>query len=139
VNDVSGVTGHLDYNNQLTSKTSAHIAADRVINSYLTNGASEIDTSIGASVLWQATFRIGVTPGYMWLYRFLPEQGPTAGSDRVDHLQFASLIVDYEPRPWLAIKPYWNYQTRRSNLIGGNFNATVYGVTVSVAYQHPPP
>ncbi len=137
VDDLSGLIGHLDYSNQLTAKTSAKIAVDRAINSYLTNAGSEIDTSIGLSAVWQATYRIGVTPGYTWLYRFLPAQGPTPGSDRGDHMQFASLTIDYEARPWLAIKPYANFQTRRSNLYGGNFNASVYGANVTLALQYP--
>jgi hypothetical protein len=135
--NVSGLTGHLDYNNQITGKTSARLAVDRAINSYLTNAAAEIDTQVALSANWQATYRITVTPAYTWLYRFLPLQGPD-GTDRRDHLQYAALIVNYSPRPWLIIRPYFNYQTRTSNLYGGNFNATVYGVTVTLAWQHPP-
>ena len=36
--------------------------------------------------------------------------------------------MDYEPLRWLTLKPYVNYQTRNSNIIGGNFNATIYGI-----------
>jgi hypothetical protein len=137
--NISGLTGHLDYTNQLTGKTSARLAVDRAINSYLTNAASEIDTSVALSASWQATYRIAVTPAYTWLYRFLPLQGSTPGTDRRDHLQYAALTVEYVPRPWLTIRPYFNFQTRSSNFYGGNFNATVYGVNVTVAWQHPPP
>ncbi len=136
---ISGLTGHLDYNNQITGKTSARIAVDRAINSYITNAASEIDTSVALSAAWQATYRISVAPAYTWLYRFLPLQGYIPGTDRRDHLQYAALTVNYEPRPWLIIRPYFNFQTRNSNYYGGNFNATVYGVNVTVAWQHPPP
>jgi hypothetical protein len=137
--NISGVTGHLDYTNQLTGKTSVKVALDRVISSYLTNAASEIDTAASLSALWQATYRIGVTPAYTWTYRFLPDQGFIPGTDRSDHLQYASLIVDYAVRPWLDIRPYANWQTRRSTYYGANFNATVYGATVTVTWQHPPP
>lgn len=137
--DISGLTGHLDYTNQVTGKTSARLALDRAINSYLTNAASEIDTSVALSATWQATYRISVAPAYTWLYRFLPLQGYIPGTDRRDHLQYATLAVTYEPRPWLIIGPYFNFQTRSSNYYGGNFNATVYGIKVTLAWQHPPP
>jgi hypothetical protein len=135
-NSVSGLTGHLDYTNQLTGKTSAQVDLDRTINSYLTNSGSEIDTSAGVKALWQATYKIGVAAGYTWTYRYLPGQGYVSGTDRGDHLQYASLTIDYEALPWLAIKPYANIQTRNSNYYGGNFNATVYGVSFTVQWQN---
>ena len=132
----SGLTGHLDYTNQLTGKTSAQVALDRVINSYVTNTGSEIDTSASATVLWQATYKTGISAAYTWTYRNLPDQGFIPGTTRDDHLQFVSLTVDYEPLRWLAIKPYANIQTRTSNYFGGNFNATVYGATFTVQWQN---
>lgn len=136
--NLTGITGHLDYTNQVTGKTSVTLALDRAINSYLTNAASEIDSTAALRATWQATYRIAVAPAYSWIYRFLPLQGSTPGTNRGDHLQFASLAVNWVPRPWLTIKPYANYQTRKTNFYGGNFNATVYGVSVTVAWQHPP-
>ena len=46
-----------------------------------------------------------------------------------------SLTVTYVPLPWLALKPYLNYQTRASNFVGGNFDATVIGVKFTLQWQ----
>ena len=136
INSVSGLIGHLDYTNQLTGKTSATIILDRAINSYLTNAGSEIDTSAGVKALWQATYKIGVSAGYTWTFRDLLGQGHISGTNRGDHLQYATLTIDYEALPWLAINPYANIQTRTSNYYGDNFNATVYGVSFTVQWQN---
>jgi hypothetical protein len=39
----------------------------------------------------------------------------------------------------VSIRPYFDFQTRSSNYPGGNFNATVYGINFTLAWQHPPP
>jgi hypothetical protein len=136
IDNLSGLTGHLEYTDQLTGKTSAQLALSRIINSYLTNAGSEIDSSLAAKVLWQMSYKIGLTAAYSWTYRDLPDQGFIPGTNRGDHLQFASLIIDYEALRWLAIKPYANIQTRSSNYYGGNFNATVYGASLIIQWQN---
>ena len=84
---------------------------------------------------WQATYKIGVVLTYSYTYRQLPGQGDApVGGERLDHLQLASLNVDYEPLDWLSLKPFVNYQLRGSNYIGANFNATVVGVNFTI---HP--
>ena len=139
LNEISGFTGEIDYQNQLTGKTSMQLQLSRTINSYISNVSSEIDGIAALNVRWQATYKIGVLAGYSWTNRELPGQGNAPiGSDRVDHLQYASIKVDYEPFRWLSIKPYINLQTRSSNFIGGNFNATVYGVYFTVQRQNQP-
>jgi hypothetical protein len=138
-NHVSGFTGELDYTSQITGKTSVQAALSRVINSYIANVSSEIDSIAALNVLWQATYRFGVLAGYNWTYRELPGQGNAPpGSDRIDRLQYASIKFDYEPLKWLAIKPYINFQTRSSNFVGGNFNATVFGVYFTALWQNQP-
>jgi hypothetical protein len=135
-NQLSGFTGEIDYQNQLTGKTSVQLQLSRAINSYISNVSSEIDAIAALNVRWQATYKIGVLAGYSWTNRELPGQGNApVGSDRVDHLQYATINVDYEPFRRLSIKPYINLQTRSSNFIGGDFNATVYGVYFTVKWQ----
>jgi hypothetical protein len=139
-NSISGITGELDYDNQITGKTSAHVAISRLINSYISNTSSEIDSIANASVRWQATYRLGVAAGYTYTYRDLPGQGNAPlGSNRIDHLQYATLNVDFEPFRWLILKPYANYQVRTSNYVSGNFNATVVGLNFIAQWQKPPP
>jgi len=139
-NSISGVTGELDYDNQITGKTSAHVALSRLINSYISNTSSEIDSIGNASVKWQATYRLGIALGYTYTYRDLPGQGNAPlGSNRIDHLQYATLNIDFEPFRWLILKPYANYQTRSSNYVSANFNASIVGLYFTVQWQKPPP
>lgn len=136
IDDVSGPTGELDYTNQLTAKTSIKLGLNRVIDSYIFDTGSEIDTNASLTVNWQATYKIGVLASYLWTYRDLPGQGNAPlGSDRLDRLQYMNVKLDYEIFRWLAVKPYINVLTRGSNFVGGNFNATVYGVLVVVQWQ----
>jgi len=130
INTISGFTGELDYKNQLTGKTSVQAQISRAIAS------SEIDTTAATSVHWQATYKLGVVAGYTWTNRDLPGQGDAPlGSNRDDHLQYATITLDYEVLRWLSIKPYMNYQTRKSDYIGANFNASIVGVSFTGVWQ----
>lgn len=132
--DVSGITGHLDYTRQLTGKTSITAAFDRSISSFLTFAGSDIGTSGTVSANWQATYKIGVNLAYSLIYAYFPDQGFIAGTSRGDHLQVATLNVSYAALDWLAIRPFANYQTRSSNYYGANFNDTIYGVSVVIQW-----
>lgn len=141
---ISGLTGDLDYKRTLTGKTSMEAELSRQINVYLAGVASEIDSIAALSAKWQATYKIGVTLGFNYTYRQLPGQGnvlvggavvPTAG-EQTQRLITPSLMVTYEPVPWLVLKPYFNYQTRSSqNLAFGNFDATAVGVQFQLQLQ----
>ena len=131
--NTSGVTGLLDLQYQLTPKTSFTVKIDRQINSYYLNSGSEIDTEAGASVLWQTTYKLGVSAGYTFTYRFFPGQGNNpVGTDRTDIQELATLSINYQPQRWLQIKPYANVTTRRSTFIGGHFSQDIVGVAVVV-------
>lgn len=132
--NVSGTTGHLDYTRHLTGKTSVTLAVDRNVSTFVTNAGGDISTSGALSVAWQATYKIGVNLGYNLVYVNLPDQGLVPGTNRGDHLQFASLTVNYAALDWLAIRPYADYQTRTSNLYGANFNASIFGVSFVVQW-----
>jgi hypothetical protein len=131
--NTSGVTGLIDFKDQLTPKTSFNAKIDRTINSYFLNAGSEIDTEASASFQWQATYKLGVSPGYTFTYRDFPGQGNNpVGSNRVDIQEVMTLNIDYQPQRWLLIRPYANVQTRRSTFIGGHYSATIFGVMVTV-------
>jgi hypothetical protein len=135
--NISGTTGELDYKNQITGKTAIELTLDRVINSYIVNTGSEFDSFATLKVNWQTTYKINVAAAYTWTLRDLPGQGDAPpGSNRVDHLQYSSLFIDYEALTWLSLRPYANIQSRRSNYIGANFDSTVYGVNVIVRWQN---
>ncbi|MGO9993184.1 MAG: hypothetical protein ACLPTF_11825 [Steroidobacteraceae bacterium] len=137
LNDSSGPTGKITYKNQLTPKTSVNVGLERVINTYITNGGSEFDTSAVAGVTWEATYKLSVNAGYTYTYRFLPNQGNFPGTNRLDHWQTFTLKLDYQPLRWLWIEPYANVQKRTSDFIGGAYDASVYGVQFSVLWHCP--
>jgi Putative beta-barrel porin 2 len=139
VNEIKGFTGKIDYKEQLTGKTSYQVELSRVISSYIANVSSEIDSAAALDVRWQATYRLAVEAGYTYTYRDLPGQGNAPlGSERVDRFQYASIKAEYQPFRWLSIRPYVNLQTRTSNFIGGNFNATTYGLYFTGQWQSQP-
>ena len=144
INNVSGVTGELDYKRALTGKTTVELDLARQINAYITNNASEIDSLATLSATWQATYKIGVVLGYTFTYRQLPGQGNAVvngvfvdnGADQTQHLHMPSLAVTYVPVRWLILKPYLRYQTRSSqNLVGGDFDATVVGMQFTLQWD----
>jgi len=136
INQISGDTGLLTYTNALTGKTSLYLSVARQIDSYIANAGSQLVNSAVITINWQATYKIDVIPSYTWTLANLPGQGPTPGSDREDHLQYASLAIRYQPTRWLLLQPYAHYQTRVSNLNGANFNSTVYGIMFTFRWQN---
>ena len=59
------------------------------------------------------------------------------GTEREDSFNYVGLGLDYEPLPWLSLKPYARYQDRTSrNFYGGNFNATMVGAQFTLQWQH---
>lgn len=133
IDNTSGVTGLFDVKLQLTPKTSFTAKIDRTINSYFLNSGSEIDTEAGVGVNWQATYKLTTSLGYTFTYRDYPRQGNNpVGADRVDIQEYWSMGINYQPQRWLQIRPYANFQTRRSTFIGGAFNSTIFGVFVTV-------
>jgi hypothetical protein len=144
LNTVSGFTGELDYSYQLTGKTSMQMRLSRVINSYVANAGSEIDTQAGLSARWQATYKLGVEAGFTWTTRNLPDQGDApVGGDRIDHDELTSIKIDYEALRWLTIKPYVSLESRSSNfvgpnVIGANFKSAIYGVYFTARWQDQP-
>ena len=144
-NDVSSVTGALEYKRQLTGKTGMDLSISRSVNANITNTGSEVDTVVGGSLNWQATYKLNVALAYSWTNRYLPDQNgsPTqfvvVGGNRTDNTQFVGLNMDYQILRWLDIKPYFNYQTRSSNAQFGDYNASVVGVTVTAKYSRGVP
>ncbi len=139
LDNTSGLTGLFDVGYQATPKTRFTAKISRVINSYVVNSGSEIDTDAGGSVLWQATHRSAFSLGYTFSFRKYPRQGNNpVGSDRYDIQEAVNMGVTYQALRWLMIRPYANVQTRRSTFIGGHYSSTVYGVFVAVATSEKP-
>lgn len=136
LNSAAGVTGGVTYTNQVTGKTTVSFDLARVFNNFITDEGSEIDNTATLALSWQATYKIRLDAGYTWDYAQYPGQGNNPpGSDRLDHLRTTTFGIDYEALTWLSIKPYANYQTRSSDFLGGNFNASIYGVNITLQTQ----
>lgn len=134
---VSGATGDLDYVRRFGGKTSVELGFSRAVSSYIANTGTEIDTIAMVNLNYQATYKTGLAIGYNWTSRLLPLQGNAPlGSDRRDHLQYTTLTINYDALRWLLIRPYASIQTRSSNYIGGNFNATVVGIYATVRWRN---
>lgn len=141
LNNVAGVTGQISYINQLTGKTSIDLELSRAISPFINNGGSQITTMAAVNLTWQATYKITVMPGYDFTYAELPYQNVTFANggisyeNRIDHLQYASFQIKYQPVQWLSLNPYVHMQTRSSNTIGDNFTGTVYGMNVALQWE----
>jgi len=139
------VTGALEYKRQLTGKTGMDLSISRSVNANITNTGSEVDTVVGGSLTWQATYKLNVALAYSWTNRYLPDQNGSpsqfvvVGGNRTDNTQYVGLNMDYQILRWLDIKPYLNYQTRSSNAQFGAYNASVVGVTVTAKYSRGVP
>jgi hypothetical protein len=137
--NLSGVTGELGYRRNLTAKTSVNFELNRSVNSYVTTGGGETDTTAGLSASWNATYKIFVNVGYRWTYsKYLDSAIPPSTSDRIDHNQTATLDVDYNVLRWLAIRAYCHYAVRDSNQSLFSFSSTSYGLQfLARVFQSP--
>jgi hypothetical protein len=137
--NTSGFTGLIDIAQQVTPRTRVTVKADRAINNYVLNSGSEIDTDLGAGVLWQATYKSAFSLAYTFTYRDFPGQGNNPiGSKRVDIQESVTAGINYQPRRWLLIKPYYTALTRRSTFIGNHYSSTIFGVSVTVSTPDKP-
>ncbi|MGA2564976.1 MAG: hypothetical protein ABSF96_15605, partial [Steroidobacteraceae bacterium] len=70
----------------------------REINSYVTYGSSELDTSAALRATWQATRTITVVAGYQWIHSNFPGSNlvDLGSLERVDTYQLSNLSVKYQ-------------------------------------------
>jgi hypothetical protein len=132
--NTAGLTGLIDFKDQLTPKTSFSVNIERAIQTLYLNLGSEVDTGAGLGVAWQATHKIAVSLRYTFTYRAFPGQSERAtNAYQVDYEQSGNISVSYQPLRWLSITSYGNLFTRRSNILGQDFGANVYGVTLTAS------
>lgn len=135
---LSGVTGELGYQHSLSAKTSVNLTLRRALNSYLTTGGNEIDTSAGATVNYQLTYKMLLRAGYTYTDSKFP--GSPFGAitiDRVDHYEIANVDLTYQFLHWLSIRPYARYQSRRSNEDIYTFQGSIVGVELLAKQIRP--
>lgn len=134
---ISGLTGLVAYQRNLTGKTSITLKLSRAINTYITAATPEVDTTAELDVTWNATTKIKVQAGYQWLHSsFSPtEIAGVLTASRLDRLQTPTVSVMYQPVKWLIVHPYAQYQTRSSTIGLYSFNGTVYGLELEGRLQ----
>jgi len=127
---VSGLTGELGYNRQLTGKTALNVQLIRAVNSYVAAGGSEIDTTASVGLIWQATYKVGVDlEGSYTHSTFIGQAIPNSvANGRVDHDKAASLSVKYQAFRKLQFRGYVKSQSRSSVIDEFDFNDTIVGV-----------
>jgi hypothetical protein len=135
---LSGLTGSIGYRHSVTAKTSVTVQLTRALNTYVTTGGNEIDTSAGATVNYQATYKILIRAGYSYTNSKFPGQPNGAVTiDRIDHFQTANVDLTYQVLHWLSIRPYARYQSRHSNEGILSFNGNIIGVELMVKQLRP--
>jgi hypothetical protein len=135
--NISGLTGDVDYRINLTGKTTAEFELSRLINVFLATTDAEIDNVAALRLNWQATNKIAVNLQYNYTHRNLPDQGTNPpGSDRTDSINLGQITVTYRALSWLVLQPYFQYQSLASGTAPGNdFNAKSYGVQFTLQWQ----
>jgi len=128
----SGLTGLLDFTYNLTPKTAWRVKVDRAVSSFVLNSGSEIDTDGSVGINWRPSYKLFTSLDYTYSYRDYPGQGDTPGTNRIDHQQFAIFSLTYQPKRWLLIHPYANWQVRHSNFAGRDSDSTVFGISLTL-------
>ena len=137
-NGLSGVTGSLLYRHSLSAKTSVNVQLTRAINTYLTTGGNEIDTSAAVSLNYQLTYKINLKAGYSYTNSSFPGTPDGAVTiDRVDHFQIANVEATYQFLHWLSVRVYAKYQSRHSNDDIFAFSGNMVGVELLAKPPQP--
>ncbi|MDB6084124.1 MAG: hypothetical protein JWN43_2005 [Gammaproteobacteria bacterium] len=124
----SAVTGALGYKRNLTGKTSIDLELNRGVNSYVTTGGNELDTSAAVTLVWQATYKATVKLGYSYTDSKFSQSAVNGLGPRVDHFQAPNAEVDYLVLHWLSIRGYARYLSRSSTQGLYSFDGTIYGI-----------
>lgn len=138
--NVSGITGALGYSRRFSGKTSIRVSYARAVNSYIGAGGSELDSTLGATFNYQATYKTGLAFGFSETWsKFTGQTIP--GSDvlgRRDRSPAATFKLNYQATRWLLIQPYANYARRSSNVELYNYSGTIIGIEVLAKKPAPP-
>ncbi|MDE2350086.1 MAG: hypothetical protein KGL92_16410 [Gammaproteobacteria bacterium] len=134
---VSGITGTFAYSRQLTGKTRFSLSVTRAINSYLAAGGSEVDTTAGGELHWDATYKIHVELVYSYIRSvFVGQIIPgSSANGRVDRSPLEQLKVTYSILRPLMLDLYANHQSRRSNVALFNYTDTTYGLDARYSFR----
>lgn len=134
--DLSGVTGALSYQREISGKTSVIAQVFRRVGSYTGGASAEKQTGARVGLTWKPTDRIIVTGAYERGESELQETlAASAEPDRQDDLQVAILQLSYRILPWLALRPFGIYEERDSSSALDSFHATTAGVELLARFE----
>ena len=131
---VSGLTGMAAYHRDLTGRTSADVQVFRRVRSYVGGASAVVETGIGTALTWRVTEKIAVAGAAEWTHSTY-EDG--SASQRKDDYESWSIRMNYQPRPWLALRPYTGYRVRNSSVNRDDFHSGVIGLELQARFQLP--
>lgn len=131
-NNIHATTGQLEYQLEVTGKSTIVFRVSRGVNNYITAGGSEIDTGGAVNTIYRATGLTSIQLQYQYTRSdFAGELLPgSVSSGREDKLQNFELNITYDVLRWLSIRPFMRYQKRESNIDQFQFNGTELGVEI---------
>lgn len=117
------VTGNLNYNRQLSPKTSFQVGLFRQVSSYMVGANATVGTGLQLGVNWQADFRFQLAATLRAeQQQFLGTEQLTNGDlDRKDHLYAGQFSVTYMVNRWVNVATRFGIDRRTSN-----FNLAAY-------------
>jgi len=135
-NTLTALTGMLDYHRQLSGKTTAGVQLFRRVDSYVGGASAEQNTGVDTNLVWLATAIMSLSADYQWFEsRFSQAVSAESGPARKDHGQILNLRLAYQMTPWLALRPYFEYQLRSSNIETDNFHAAIAGIELRARFD----
>jgi hypothetical protein len=133
IGTASAMTGAIGYRRQLTGKTAVTMRVSRQIDSYVGGANPVIGYGSDVEILWEPDVRISLSVRYHRTQDTIRGNlALEAIADRRDCRQSLSLEAKYQPRPWLAVRPYATKFERSSNLAIANYSANLVGVEVTM-------
>jgi hypothetical protein len=136
----AGFTGLLGYKRQLSVKTSVYINAFRAFQQYDAGTNLSVDTGFSTGIAWLPTRKIGVKLDSQNTWSTIVGltgglQVPVPGGRRRDMLRSVSLEGSYNFTRIVAVRAYVTRRIRRSEAWSAQFNATIGGVELKVAFD----
>jgi hypothetical protein len=128
------LTGALGVTRRFTVKTSMALKVFREVGSYVASANPEISTGAELSANWNPDAKLGLSLAYRLEKESI--SGPQITIDQnVDNRDDRSHDVlgnlTYQATKWLSIRPYAEYQTRKSNLQRANYDTLLFGINVT--------
>ncbi len=135
--NVAAMTGSIGFSRQLTGKTSVNVQLVRAVNSYIAAAGAEIDTSVTAGVVWQATYKINlaINGGYMRSAFIGQAITGSSANSRVDTIPTESMDINYQVFRRVKLHAYVNKQARTSDVYLFNFSDTIYGIEAKFTWR----